>query len=177
MQRQRWQQHCESFNDHTNTRKLWATFRGKFGKTTSTHITRWLRLHLRCTPQELSLQFKETELPQATNGGLQITASTLSPHNHFGNVTEGEGSPFNIAELIAALKALKNNTAPGPAGVPSATLRNLPEQGPADLLQKYNEIWAERNTPADRKLFRVIHIPNPGMDMNDVRNQRPSSLI
>lgn len=112
------------------------------------------------------------ELKKETEAALEHTDTLMSAP------TENEdkiNSLFTLRELQAALASCKNSS-PGPDGIPSILIKNLPMSGLRWLLALYNYMWEKELFPNSWRLATVIPIPKPGKDPTVPSNYRPISL-
>lgn len=85
-------------------------------------------------------------------------------------------APFNIEELLSALKESKRKSAPGPDGITNQMLQNIPNGRLQELLKFLNYIWETNDIPENWKTAWVIPIHKPGKPRDAPSSYRPISL-
>ncbi|KAM7312050.1 uncharacterized protein ISCGN_008955 [Ixodes scapularis] len=85
-------------------------------------------------------------------------------------------APFTESELRSALRASKRRGAPGPDGVTTQMLQNLPDSRLQELLSSFNDIWASSESPAVWRLAWVVPVLKSGKPAGDLSSYRPVSL-
>ncbi|KAM7285648.1 uncharacterized protein ISCGN_032536 [Ixodes scapularis] len=85
-------------------------------------------------------------------------------------------APFTESELRSALRASKRRGAPGPDGVTTQMLQNLPDSRLQELLSSFNDIWASSEFPAVWRLAWVVPVLKSGKPAGDLSSYRPVSL-
>ena len=83
--------------------------------------------------------------------------------------------PFELQELIATLKSVKNSS-PGPDGISNLLIKNLPLLGTIALLNLFNRIWTQRTFPSAWRTAIVVPILKPNKNKLDCASYRPIAL-
>ncbi|KAJ2937413.1 hypothetical protein O0L34_g19102 [Tuta absoluta] len=81
------------------------------------------------------------------------------------------------AELAKAVVRLPNRKAPGPDGIPTAALKQLPRRGITTLARLFNGVLRTSHFPEDWKAGKVIVLPKPGKDRRQPSSYRPITLL
>ena len=85
-------------------------------------------------------------------------------------------NPPTKAEIIKAIKSLKNGKAPGPDGIPPEALKTDPTAA-AEMLHPFlAKIWEQEKVPADWKLGHLVKLPKKG-DLSQCGNWRGIMLL
>ncbi|KAH7967120.1 hypothetical protein HPB49_022904 [Dermacentor silvarum] len=171
LDRERWCDHCASFDDRTGTRKLWSTFKGMSGKRKKCNIVRNVMLATGCSPSEFELKAAHTFFPQPDLPPDAKIYQRMVP------TSEADiESAFTMQELIMALDSVNAKSSPGKDGITRQLLRNLSERGKEQLKEEINKVWLSGEIPVEWKHSVVSPIPKPGRPANDVSILRPISL-
>ena len=115
-------------------------------------------------------------------------AEVLSPHdnaldqeienNLAANSTDSEKlNAFTTNDLINVLNKLHPLKAPGHDRITALMIQKLPPKGIQTLMHIYNSIIRSNYWPVTLKQAKVIMVPKPGKDPNDVSSYRPISLL
>ncbi|GBP62578.1 RNA-directed DNA polymerase from mobile element jockey [Eumeta japonica] len=83
-------------------------------------------------------------------------------------------SPAETGKMISRLPKRK---APGPDGIPTAAIRQLPRRAMVAMTRLFNGILRTGHFPKNRKMGRVIAIPKAGKDPRLATSQRPITLL
>ncbi|GBP24039.1 RNA-directed DNA polymerase from mobile element jockey [Eumeta japonica] len=82
-------------------------------------------------------------------------------------------SPAETGKMISRLP----NEAPGPDGIPTAAIRQLPRRAMVAMTRLFNGILRTGHFPKNWKMGRVIAIPKAGKDPQLATSQRPIMLL
>ena len=85
-------------------------------------------------------------------------------------------NPPTKAEILKALKMLKDRKAAGPDGIPPEALKTDPTTTAEMLLPLFQKIWSERQVPPDWKKGHLVKIPKKG-DLGLCKNWRGIMLL
>ncbi|GBP89928.1 RNA-directed DNA polymerase from mobile element jockey [Eumeta japonica] len=83
-------------------------------------------------------------------------------------------SPAETGKMISRLPKRK---APGPDGIPTAAIRQLPRRAMVAMTRLFNGILRTGHFPKNWKMGRVIAIPKAGKDPRLATSQRPITLL
>ncbi|KAL9877276.1 uncharacterized protein ACN2A1_013687 [Glossina fuscipes fuscipes] len=86
-------------------------------------------------------------------------------------------TPFSLHELMYVLHSRKRATAAGCDGVKYDMLTALSGGSFSMLLHAINNCWSTNFILSDLRCIKIVPIPKPGKDLNDLRSFRPISLI
>ena len=89
---------------------------------------------------------------------------------------EIETSPPSKEEIINAIKALKNNKAPGPDNLNAELFKTDPAIAAEILLPLMVKVWQDKRIPDDWNEATIIRIPKKGA-LNDCNNWRGITLL
>ena len=89
---------------------------------------------------------------------------------------EIETSPPSKEEIINAIKALKNNKAPGPDNLNAKLFRTDPAIAAEILLPLVMKVWEDKRIPDDWNEATIIRNPKKGA-LNDCNNWRGITLL
>ncbi|XP_075553767.1 uncharacterized protein LOC142586407 [Dermacentor variabilis] len=158
--RERWSQHCSSFNERTGLHKVWHTFKAMTGQRKTRSAISNVLLKTSQSVSQLQDDAANTFFPQpATPPNVDIYRKTPPVTD------EGIQAPFSLFELEQALSSINARSAPGYDGVTWAALRNLEEYAKKQLLEEINEVWINGEIPAGWKHSIVTPIPKPNSQM------------
>lgn len=169
--RSRWFEYCETFDQHTSTRKLWQTHRTMSGKHKTQNSALNIQMALDLTPEEFEVAAAEAFFPQPA---VPADPRTYEPRKPASDL--GAEAPFTLQELTLALDAANVRSAPGGDGITWQMLLNLDEPEKLLLLDELNEIWRTGSIPAEWKHSIIYPIPKPGKKPNSIKNLRPIAL-
>jgi hypothetical protein len=86
-------------------------------------------------------------------------------------------SAFTTNELLNVVKKLHLLKAPGIDRITALIIQQLPPEGLRTLLHIYNSIRRLDYWPVTLKQAKVIMVPKPGKNPNEVSSYRPTSLL
>ncbi|GJQ80516.1 hypothetical protein Trydic_g12407 [Trypoxylus dichotomus] len=85
--------------------------------------------------------------------------------------------PASPEEILAIIKALRPNKAPGAEGITNTALKNAPKKFVMHMTNICNAMLRLRHFPTTWKLADVVMIPKPGQAAGWPQNYRPISLL
>lgn len=97
--------------------------------------------------------------------------------DRFDRLTDFDYVPFTIAELSRAIDALKPFKAPGDDNMFNVLLKHMPDNTRSTLCDIYNACLSMNFWPTSFKTAKVIPIPKPGRDREELTGYRPISLL
>lgn len=86
-------------------------------------------------------------------------------------------TPFNIDELLAECKKLKNGKSPGPDGIPNEALRLVSETWPELLLQSFNACVQNGVYPQQWKIQKLVLLRKEKKPLNEPSSYRPLCML
>ncbi len=84
--------------------------------------------------------------------------------------------PPSKAEIVQALKEMKNNKAAGIDGIPAEILKADLNVTAEALMPLFTDIWTSENIPDERKRGVIVKIPKKG-DLSNCKNWRGINLL
>lgn len=171
LSRERWHNHCASFNERTGGRKLWQTYKAMSGNRKTGNTVKNVRLATGDSASDFEKKAAETLFPQPSVPPDPRIYQRTAPTSD-----KDVESPFTMQELVMALESVNAKSAPGKDGITWQMLRNLNEHGKMQLLEEINKVWLSGEIPAEWKHSVVSPIPKPGKPAVSISNLRPISL-
>ena len=84
--------------------------------------------------------------------------------------------PPSKAEIVKAIKTMKNGKAAGPDGIPPEALKADPAMSAEMLQPLLQKIWEQEHVPADWRLGYLVKLPKKG-DLSQCGNWRGIMLL
>lgn len=110
-------------------------------------------------------------MPEFLNYKNQIENSDLLTDNDNSDLNR----PFSRQELDHAINNLKDKKSPGPDGIPSEIIKQLPDVTLKQLLKIYNQIWATGTYPKKWQEVNTFPIPKDNRNKTNPDKYRPIS--
>ncbi|XP_043514183.1 uncharacterized protein LOC122530879 [Frieseomelitta varia] len=82
-----------------------------------------------------------------------------------------------LTSLQKIIKNLPNNKAPGPDGITAEKIKNLPKKPLIQLYYIYKACLRTAYFPTSWKIAKIIPVPKPGKQRDDITSYRPISLF
>ena len=121
---------------------------------------------------------QETLTPNATPSCPQFTAETEEETRDYKDLaTHNKIRKTCPSEIKWLIKHLPKRKAPGPDGIPTVVLSNLPEDAIKLLSNIFNYALENGYYPDRWKSAIVAHFPKKGKDLSNPQNYRPISLL
>ncbi|KAG0435362.1 hypothetical protein HPB47_018533 [Ixodes persulcatus] len=163
----RWLGYCESFDEKTNLRDVWKTFKSMSGKKKGASPVPVIALLSNEKTEEILNKLGDIFFPQPPTKPEAI----IYHPTHSGPADKPEDLPFTEWELGAAIQQCRSKSAPGEDGITVPMLRNAPLATRLVILKRFNEIWESGQLPEEWKLSLVTPIPKPGKPATDPKNK------
>ncbi|GBP65548.1 RNA-directed DNA polymerase from mobile element jockey [Eumeta japonica] len=113
-----------------------------------------------------------TDTPEAASHHVQVEEFLMAP------VPPLPGDYFvSPAETDKMISRLPKRKAPGPDGIPTAGIRQLPRRAMVAMTWLFNGIFRTGHFPKNWKMGRVIAIPKAGKDPRLAMSQRSITLL
>ena len=166
-----WQATRSSFSPKSNPKSVYSLLRSVAGSSSSSSSC--LNFHNSSSPRESASVFADY---------MRIYFSVFQPKALRSRATCPEeshssfGSPFSLAEFLAAGTNLSSSTATGPDKVSYLILKNLPRSGMNFLPKIFNLSWSLHSFPSIWKTSSIIPIHKMGKPLESLASFRPISL-
>jgi hypothetical protein len=189
-----WDRLIQSLHTQENTKAFWSSVKRMMGSNTKQQIPYLehnnTQLH---TPQEKEPIFRQhwqqifteqeheqfdLEHINTIQEYMNNLAPQITPH-HTGNIdrlNQLHFPPITIEEFIHTLKTFKQK-APGPTGITTLQLKNLPKNMIHFLIYIFNMSISAGYFPDSLKHATMIFLPKPNTSQKQVQNYRPISLL
>lgn len=122
----------------------------------------------------LENQFSQNDYPANSHHN-----DTIKTYNDIINNTDllNTMEPVTTQEVIAIIKKLKNNKAPGMDNVNNKMMKATPEKFLTAITKIYNACIEQSYFPDQWKTSTIVLFPKPGKDISKPENHRPISLL
>lgn len=181
--KQSWQEYVSTINPNTSTKELWGKIKKIKGIATTTRASTLIAgTSVVTDPQDITNTLADTFESNfsSKNYSQEFNEYKTEIEKEPLNVNLDDNNPLNKpitqAELTAVIKELKNNSSPGPDGIPYEIIKYFPEETLDYLLKIYNHIWENNTYPNKWKESIVVPILKPNTEKSDPYNYRPISL-
>lgn len=151
-----WESYLQNINPTNNTKELWNKI-NKIRPKKTNHTT------------TLNSQQKAIDFLKHNYVGGTITLQEKQNNLPLENI-------FTTLSIVETINKAKN-TASGTDNISYALLKTLPQEYAETIANHFNVIWKSQHFPEDWKQYKVIGIPKPDKDLNDIKNFRPISLL
>lgn len=84
---------------------------------------------------------------------------------------------LNVELWNSILSKKRKSTAPGPDGISYELLKSLKPEIRDNIIQDLNRMWKAGHVDTDMKKIKVIAIPKPGKNPEEIGNLRPISML
>ncbi|KAG0425590.1 hypothetical protein HPB47_027262 [Ixodes persulcatus] len=141
----RWLGYCESFDEKTNLRDVWKTFKSMSGKKKGVSPVPVIALLSNEKTEKILNKLGDIFFPQP----LTKPEAIIYHPTHSGPADKLEDLPFTEWELGAAIQQCRSKSAPGDDGITVPMLRNAPLATRLVILKWFNEIWESGQLPEE----------------------------
>lgn len=167
LRRCHWADMCASLNAHSPIPRIWRVLDSLSGQRRTRKPFSCMSLvtgeNMETLSERFAVHFAYAKFKSKMNIVLNTTSSPLD-------------APFTLKELLSALRKCRRRSAPGPDGITTQMLKNLPPPFTARLLEYFNEIWKRGLIPDTWKTSWVVPILKSGKAPTEPSSYRPVSL-
>lgn len=179
--KQSWENFETAITPATPPKIIWDKIRKIKGSRRTNHISTLIKDgNIISTPQTIvdiladTLQYNSNDMNYSPEfreykNNVEKENFEIQPLDHEIN------NPFSKHELKQAINKLKENKCPGPDGITSEIIKNLPDSVLEYMLELYNHMWTNSLYPKQWKEVITFPIPKPNKDQTNPDNYRPIS--
>ncbi|XP_059219431.1 RNA-directed DNA polymerase from mobile element jockey [Stomoxys calcitrans] len=107
----------------------------------------------------------------------QVPYSQCHYDYHLDFLSNDEHISFSMTDFEKCLEGKRKNSAGGADGITYAMIRALSDKSKENLLTAMNKAFCENLIRDSWRVIKIVPIPKPNKDHNDIANFRPISLI
>lgn len=157
--REKFREYIEEIDPNTSSKELWKKINGLTGKRRQRYQATIVH-----EEEEAANQFLNANFPFSTHCDLSISVTASY-------------DILNVELWNDILSKKKKSSAPGPDGLSYEILKSLKPEVRNNIIRDLNRIWKGGRVDANMNKIKVIAIPKPGKNPEQIDNLRPISML
>lgn len=176
-----WENYTSSINLNTPPSQVWEKIKNIKGHRTAHEISTIFKNNKTITsPQEIADTLAETFHSNSSDNNYNDTFTLYKKQQEkeelkIEDLDDDINKPFTMPELISAINNQKLKKCPGPDGITSEIIKQLPPETIDFLLILYNHIWLNKTYPKQWREVTVYPVLKPNKPKTNTENYRPIS--